>query len=169
MLLITVDPPRWGDRIFTLRKTHQAEGKSKDDADEGTVFVRRKARTARAGTSDIRMLEDRLLGGASARPPELSVRWEGEPTRVAPLGLTDDVRRAWLDSRRRHLLSSVRRREGLPVQSPIAAAFQHLSAVTASVLGEDRTPGEYRAEVEQYMSWSEEHFDELIVDRFARS
>lgn len=96
------------------------------------------------------------------------MRWEGEPTRVAPLGLTDDVRRAWLDSRRRHLLSSVQRGRAFPSRARSRRRFQHLSALTASVLGEVRTPDEYRAEVDRYMSWSEEHFDELIVDRFAR-
>ena len=52
VLVITVEPPRRGDRIFTLQKKY---GKYL----RGAVFVRRPGRTIQAEPGDIRALEDR--------------------------------------------------------------------------------------------------------------
>jgi len=60
VLVVTVEPPRSGDRIFTLQKAF-----AKYLA--GAVFVRRPGRTDLAGPNDIRVLEDRFAaGGAEA-------------------------------------------------------------------------------------------------------
>lgn len=53
VLMVTVEPPRIGDRIFTLQKQF-----AKYTA--GTVFVRKPGRTVQAGPSDIRILEERF-------------------------------------------------------------------------------------------------------------
>jgi hypothetical protein len=53
VLVVIVEPPRFGDRIFTLQKEF-----AKYLA--GTVFVRRQGRTVQAEPGDIRSLEDRF-------------------------------------------------------------------------------------------------------------
>jgi hypothetical protein len=58
VLVVTVEPPRSGDRIFTLQKEF-----SKYQA--GAVFVRRQGRTVQAGPGDIRALEDRFASAAA--------------------------------------------------------------------------------------------------------
>jgi hypothetical protein len=59
VLIVTVEPPRSGDRIFTLRKDFgQYRG--------GAVFVRGPGRTDLAGPDDIRVLEERFATGAAS-------------------------------------------------------------------------------------------------------
>ena len=58
VLVVSVEPPRPGDRIFTLRKEFPKYL-------AGTVFVRRQGGTGQAGPDDIRALEDRFAAGAA--------------------------------------------------------------------------------------------------------
>jgi hypothetical protein len=58
VVVVTVEPPRSGDRIFTLERElpkYRA----------GTVFVRRQGRTIQAEPGDIRALERRLASGTA--------------------------------------------------------------------------------------------------------
>ena len=61
VLIVTVEPPRDGDRIATLQKDHQGP---KLYTPAGTIFVRRPGATERASLAEIEMLQDRLLAGA---------------------------------------------------------------------------------------------------------
>jgi hypothetical protein len=58
VLVVSVEPPRSGDRICTLRKEFPRYL-------AGTVFVRRQGSTGQAGPDDIRALEDRFAAGAA--------------------------------------------------------------------------------------------------------
>jgi hypothetical protein len=58
VLVVSVEPPRPGNRIFTLRKEFPKYL-------AGTVFVRRQGSTGQAGPDDIRALEDRFAAGAA--------------------------------------------------------------------------------------------------------
>lgn len=58
VLIVSVEPPRVGDRIFTLKKDF-----SKYRA--GMVFVRRQGSTILASPDDVRVLEDRFSAGAA--------------------------------------------------------------------------------------------------------
>lgn len=58
VLVVSVEPPRPGDRIFTLRKEFPRYL-------AGTIFVRRQGRTVQAGPDGIRALEDRFAAGAA--------------------------------------------------------------------------------------------------------
>ncbi len=65
VLVITVEPPRDGDRIALLRKAFQpAKGTA---VAEGTVFVRQPGATERASRMEIEMLQDRLLAGTATQ------------------------------------------------------------------------------------------------------
>ena len=65
VLVITVDPPRRGDRAFTLQKAYE-------NYYAGQIFVRRPGRTISAEPGDIRALEDRFA--ATDSPVTLHIR-----------------------------------------------------------------------------------------------
>ncbi|PPF32645.1 hypothetical protein C5E05_19260 [Pseudoclavibacter sp. AY1H1] len=68
VLVITVEPPRVGDRIALLQKGFQpAKGPL---IAEGTIFVRQPGATERGSRSEIEMLQDRLLAGANTAERE---------------------------------------------------------------------------------------------------
>ncbi|MFF1876601.1 hypothetical protein [Leifsonia sp. NPDC058230] len=71
VLVVTVEPPRDGDRIATLHRHHQPAKAAM--VPEGTIFVRQPGATERASRADIDMLQDRLLAGAN----------DGEAARLA--------------------------------------------------------------------------------------
>jgi len=62
VLIVTVEPPRDGDRIAALQKDYQGP---KVYAPAGTIFVRRPGATERASLAEIEMLQDRLLSGVN--------------------------------------------------------------------------------------------------------
>lgn len=64
VLVVTVEPPREGDRIALLQKSFQ--GSKGALVPEGTIFVRRSGATERASRAELEMLQDRLLSGAEA-------------------------------------------------------------------------------------------------------
>lgn len=68
VLVITVEPPRAGDRIAMLQKNYQpAKGPL---STEGTIFVRQPGATERGSRSEIEMLQDRLLAGTNTAERE---------------------------------------------------------------------------------------------------
>ena len=64
VLVITVEPPRAGDRIALLQKAYQPQNRAL--VPEGTIFVRQPGATERASRQEIEMLQDRLLSGSEA-------------------------------------------------------------------------------------------------------
>ncbi|WAC69231.1 hypothetical protein [Microbacterium sp. SL75] len=65
ILVVTVEPPRPGDRIALLQKSFQpARG---PEVTEGTIFVRQSGFTDRAKRHDIEQLQERLLAGAATQ------------------------------------------------------------------------------------------------------
>lgn len=64
VMLITVRPPRAGDRIFTLRKSYQPEEKGQG-FEAGAIFVRSQTKTKPATPEQIEALTKRALDGAT--------------------------------------------------------------------------------------------------------
>ena len=62
VLVVTVEPPRAGQRIALLQKGYQPPGKT-PLVTEGTIFVRHPGATDRASRLDIESLQDRLIEG----------------------------------------------------------------------------------------------------------
>ena len=71
VLVITVEPPRDGDRIAILQKDYQAPQPKERQVPEGTVFVRRPGATERASRVELEMLQDRLISGLNGQEAAL--------------------------------------------------------------------------------------------------
>ncbi|GAB3607032.1 hypothetical protein GCM10027413_24410 [Conyzicola nivalis] len=85
ILVITVEPPRPGDRIALLHRSYQSP--RGQQTDEGTVFVRQPGATERASRADLDMLQDRLLSGteADAQAAREAERYQEIRTLIADL------------------------------------------------------------------------------------
>lgn len=172
VLVVVVEPPRWGDRIFLLRKTYQPP-KRGNGADKGTVFIRREAKTERANDVEHDMLQDRLLRSQRQPGLELTVGWKYGPVALTAIAATVELRRAWLDKRRAVLLRSLNE----PVKEPPSADKRRAvssgrplskALITAS-RREDRTPDQYRQEVEEHLEKAGRQLPVLMADRLAQS
>jgi hypothetical protein len=77
VLVVVVEPPRAGDRIHTLQKEF-------DKYRAGTIFHRGAAQSEPASPSQVRMLEERLLGGVRQQDIDLTLRGAADPlTRIS--------------------------------------------------------------------------------------
>lgn len=172
VLVVTVEAPQWGDRIFTLRRSYQPAGKPGHGVDEGTVFTRRQASTARARSADVRMLEERLLRGVRQQRLSLDLRWKDQPQELARLILTDEDCERWIAARRKHLLGSLRRDETRLAGRDWLDLITAQKASTLALLGghaEDRTADQYDAEVEAYLRKASNALSSVAVECFGRS
>ena len=132
VLLVTVEAPRWGDPIWTLRKEYTSPS-SRIPIRAGSVFTRKKGRTEQADPSDIRSLTARAGSG----PRRLSVNLRIDEGSAVSLDLSDQAIADWVSAERRSLLEPVTHSE----DAPLATMW----------LQERRKPDEFRAEVEEYL------------------
>jgi hypothetical protein len=174
VLVVTVEPPRQGDRIFTLRKEFvrpQSDGKVKIYP-SGTVFVRKHGRTVVADAADFDALQARLLT-SPASSADLEVSVVGDvPLSWFDAEVASDMIEKRAAARRAHLVAKAEAEErrrfpeptrtsrGLPDLSAVLisqqqAAFQQMAAGLkglGGLLGKEdtRTLGEYIAEVDDW-------------------
>jgi Putative DNA-binding domain len=94
VLLVTVEPPRWGDSIHVLHKEYK-------NYYPGTVFVRRGSSTAPANPAEIADMEERRARRADYVRVELTLP---TPCRIQPIDLRMDELDAWLGAQRQTLL-----------------------------------------------------------------
>ena len=167
VLVVVVEPPRWGDRIFLLRRTYQPPKGA--GATRGTVFIRREAQTERADDVEHDMLQDRLLRGQRQPGLELTLGWKDGPVALTPIAATAELRRAWLSKREEVLLRSLTG----PIQQPPAdekSPGRPLSeAFRMAARREDRTPDQYRHEIDTHLEEAGRQLPVLMADRLARS
>jgi hypothetical protein len=93
VLVITVEPPSWGDRIFSCRKEFGSYR-------NGDIFIRRRGKTERANASEVQMLEERARAGGERRVAIELAWWKDEETAITPVDSSVEVRDAWLASER---------------------------------------------------------------------
>lgn len=103
VLMVTVEAPRFGDPIFSLRKEF-------DVYPSGAVFVRKKGRTVRAIAEDMDALQRRLLAKPRATKSEIAVR----PVGNVPLSWIDPTStessiEGWVSEQRDRLVRDARR------------------------------------------------------------
>ncbi len=178
VLVVTVEPPRHGDRMFSL---HKEFGKYT----AGMVFVRYPGRTVQAGPADIRALEDRYAAGG--QPITLHIRPADADDTVSIRSITSlgPLLNAWEQRRRDELMPPTPARyeplhfdSGAPAAAAAAAQLAGRAreairitdiALEAIRQSDDRTDDQYRAEVERYLAECREYYPELAVARLAQA
>jgi hypothetical protein len=156
VLVVTVEPPRAGDSPYRLQREINLPG---DDGGgvhylSGETFIRRKGQTRRANARELELLDQRLLArGMGAGLLDVHVRLLDEPLIIAPLDLSDSARRQWLASEERFLLSPLQQLEE-------ASPEQKATFIDA----DERSPDDYRREVERYLATA----GESLLDEIRR-
>jgi hypothetical protein len=111
VLLITVEPPRWGDPIYLLHRDH-------GHFHAGTVFARRSTSTRPAGPAEMAYLQDRVRRRADQFRVELTLPG---PARIQPVDLRMGELESWLTAGRRRLLAPLEqpaaRRHDIPARN----------------------------------------------------
>lgn len=131
VLLITVEPPRWGDPIYLLHRDYES-------FHAGTVFVRRGTSTLPADPAEMAYLQDRVRRRADQFRVELTLP---DPGRVQPVDVRLEELEAWLAAERQTLLAPLERpagRHDVPRRTAErAAGSRHLSLDRLRELDED--------------------------------
>ncbi|WP_434317420.1 AlbA family DNA-binding domain-containing protein [Leifsonia sp. P73] len=94
VLVITVEPPRDGDRIALLQKGYQPSRGPL--VPEGAIFVRQPGSTERASRADLELLQDRLLAAVSSQ--EAAVRADRIERARQLVGGAVSAAHRWADS-----------------------------------------------------------------------
>ena len=141
VLVITVEPPVWGDPIHTLKHGF-------DKSQPGMILIRRHGETEQANAQEAAMLSERLTRGTPQ--VEIGLRWVANKTPEIPaVGITDESVDQWAERERVELL---RHLDEYQPELTTAAAAAMASALTRNIFGEKRTAAEYRDEVDGYIA-----------------
>ncbi|RCG17272.1 ATP-binding protein [Sphaerisporangium album] len=167
VLIVEIDPPRWGDPPYYICKEY-------DGARDGEIFIRVNGATRPPKSHELKALHERFRRGAQEIQVELRVV-AGAP--VQPIDTRLEVVDDWLASRRRDAMASLVSWEqkqaadrptrsysslgsGEPVDYPrLFSAFDQFTKTTP----ETRTPEEYRQQVEAYVRKCAERWPGLVV------
>ncbi|GAA3821453.1 hypothetical protein GCM10022226_47240 [Sphaerisporangium flaviroseum] len=166
VLIVDVDPPRWGDPIYCMHK--ESEG-----VRDGDIFVRVNGATRPPRSHELKALCDRLKRGAQEIQVELRVA-AGAPIR--PIDTSSEAVDNWLAGRRRDAMASLVSWEEKQAASRSPRSYSSFdfgelvdrpsvfSAIDqAMTKPETRTPEEYRQQVEAYVRACAQHWPGLIV------
>ncbi|MFC4242960.1 RNA-binding domain-containing protein [Gryllotalpicola reticulitermitis] len=145
VVVISVEPPRAGDRIRTLQRAYQgSDGKQVED---GTVFVRYPGRTDRARKEDIEALQDRLVLGTAAPEIELDVSWASGEPRAFCVDTGPEAIEQWTASTGHELKASV----------PTVSAYNFgNTGVTRGAVDK------YKAKIAEYLEDTPQHLPAIV-------
>jgi hypothetical protein len=166
VLVVTVQPPRTGDRIYHFEKeySHEDDDGLRIHYKNGEVFVRRDGRTERARSGDLKMLERRVLSGQS-QAAYLDVdleSWEKE-TALTPIQLDESEVDRWVEAERVALRRPpTQTRAQLRTASNVIRNAERLSGGMITWEPESRTPEQYDASVETYLRRSSAQLPALV-------
>ncbi|WP_432522784.1 AlbA family DNA-binding domain-containing protein [Kineococcus sp. SYSU DK006] len=112
VLVVVVEPPKWGDHIWLLWKGYQdQDDKRAKLVPEGSIFVRHGSQSKPASASQIRALEQRSLRGLNIAPAfKMGVEVKGE---ILGFDSSEDEVASWI-AERRHLLLNLSNRSSWP-------------------------------------------------------
>jgi hypothetical protein len=150
VLVVTVEPPRWGEPAHPVRKTFTDGGKTV--LKDGDVLVRHHASTDPAKAVDIDALNRRA---ARRSDDELSV----------DVGLLDDTPLRRVDLREESLGVWVRERTESMLMSLNPASASRVLGSIAMMQGEYRSEDKYREEVAKYARELAEALPEVLRAR----
>jgi hypothetical protein len=149
VLVVTVEPSRWGDRIFVLEKPFE-------NFAAGRPFVRRQGKSAEPDPSEIRMLEGRLKRtGAQMR---LAVDLAPDQPMLMAYSVGTRDWPDWMNEERHRLYA------------PLAPTPKPAGVYTPAFNVEGRTREEYQREVEEYTdrtTWQALIWEEAVSSQLA--
>lgn len=147
VLVVTVEPPQWGDPVHPVRKTFNSSERGGLALQSGMVFVRHQASTNRADDSDMDMLSRR----AARRPGdqlEVAVGLTAETT-LRAIDTSDDVIERYISQEQARLLAPLGRAQ----PSEIGALYESTLTRVPGLSSWDRdmrSEGDFRKEVGSY-------------------
>jgi hypothetical protein len=174
VLVLSIEPPRWGHPMWTCRKTYLPDPRRTTDdpkvvVREGAVYVRHKASTEEANSTDIEMLSRRLVG-TRRRVTGISLLLAAS-SRACPIDATEETVTEWADQEREALKPP-------PPAPPTKLSVSELansSLLTTAKLMADlgnqfwepdpRTPEAYQAEVDAYIENATKAMPAVLVKR----
>jgi hypothetical protein len=142
VLLITIEPPKQGHRIWTLRRAYSLKVPEPDDRpkyDRGFIFIRRQGRTVQANDDEIEMLTERAQR-STPHSVDLDLVLTPDSKPAYPVVLTQPVFEGWSARKYKHLAPSAPRPEQLP-----SGVF------ISKMMTETRSFADFQAEVETYI------------------
>ncbi|RGP45296.1 hypothetical protein AWH04_03530 [Rhodococcus erythropolis] len=154
VITIVVDPPRHGDPVFTCHKD------GPENLKDGGIYIRLDGQTREAKGGEVRAL---LTRAQSARPQadlEVSVVGSALPFHCDAEVLEEyitDIRGELESAYRNHVLKSA-------APQPLSAAFRDLNSGAFGVEPEDRSPEEYRVEIDHWEAEVREAWTALLDD-----
>lgn len=184
VLVVIVDPPSHGDPIRTLKSDVGRYS-------PGTIFVRRQGATHQANPEEVRRLTARAQPRDRAPRLRVDVHGNDGPVVVQPVDLTEEDLEEWVDIERNRLLGPLEavqqateeddeedamperfstdddRRDRTAQQSKrLAEALRLASRAVGNVRKpEDRSPEEYKQQVDEYLEQAAELLPDMAVDR----
>ncbi|MCZ4101079.1 hypothetical protein [Streptomyces sp. H39-C1] len=147
VLVVTVDPPRWGDAVHCMRKEapHPKRDKS---IPEAAVFIRgSEGTTRRAMARDLDALSRRLLHQPLSMDLELQVKAGA----VGSLSCTEDEIKTWLKGEEKAALASLLAHQAKKPQRPPFNKFAYQPMPGLMEMRETRTPEQYLQAVRSYL------------------
>jgi hypothetical protein len=167
VLVLIVEPPRAGDRIFPLRK----EGPG--GYQNGTVFVRRKGKTERADGADLDMLQERLKAAINPAPEltvtaigSLPLRWFDRSTSGAQID-------QWIEAEAHQMIEAARAAaatapaaEEEPSDPDGPDSLLKIITLGNRTEPDPRTLEDYEAEVDQWSTDASEAATAVLAHQF---
>jgi hypothetical protein len=166
VLVISVQPPRWGDPIHAFAKAYEGHKPPHGNFRKGDVFVRREGRTVRPESDDYRMLERRFARTATQPVLDVDLQLAKPVTLITPI---DDRPASVLDwIAQEH--AQLQRPPDLPPTGPkTALARPPQDSITRMItrLGvtaepETRSHEEYDAAVSDYLARADEELPKYL-------
>jgi hypothetical protein len=150
VLVVTVEPPRWGESAHPVRKTFTDGGKTLFS--DGDILVRHHASTDPAKSADIDALHRRA---ARRSDDALSV----------DVGRLDDTPLRRVDLSKASLETWIRERTEMMLMSLNPTSPTRIFKATAVMQGDYRSEDQYRKEVAKYAEELEEELPDVLRAR----
>jgi hypothetical protein len=161
VLVIVVEPPKWGDPTFLLHKAWKPPQRGQG-ANEATVFIRGQAGTKPATATEALALQERARRGAVAALNELALKFLGEPQVIVTMDVSINARNHWINEKRRALLATLPAKQaGFQGSYRSPGGFDAFLAATQATSSihrlfesepEKRTVDEFKGEIENYLT-----------------
>jgi hypothetical protein len=158
VLIIDVDPPKWGDPIHPARK-------SSDGITDGWVLVRGKGGTRQASSAQMEALQRRLQAASAADALSVSIEMV-QPAAVTPIDFDADE---WLNDEELRLLRALPNPSGLDVLTAATRLGTLGAGVMFRDLPEDRSEEQYRAEVARYVDVCRQRLPRVLAIAASRA